>query len=662
MMLAMLFAVAAFAGEVAPLAASPAAEKPADSQDTRLWCHFGGPATAAQDDTGRRKPGKLFGNPAWAEGRVGGGLQLDGVDDAVDFGSCRDVFETGPRPRVPEGSVAFWFSPEHDITGKTRRSIIVDCCQSPRFAIGPTGELEVSYLVGKWTVGNAHKLTSGLAEWKAGEWHNVLFSWDSSGHHLFVDETPIASDQIGGGVLAGPFNVTVGAYFNGARWSDHFAGKVDELRILCPLPTPATKTATAEELPSGVIRETRQCIGSITKHAVSYSVIYAPDRPRLPVLLHQYGSETSRTGTEKVNARLAADGVFCVFVSLSDSHCGYELQDYKDAIDDVFKRYADRIDTTNVTLAGASYGGAVVYGMATHFPYLFSAVIPIFGIADFGYDAEQSWYPAILKNSPRWSPLAKMSKNIGDRDLYRQTRYLARNAILAAKNNPYAHFELLHDGNDGINKPGVQVEQSRRYVAELMRLGYTNYRYTETPKPGFMYPPDARFPKTLWEHPIRYYHGFYNPEHPALHHFELYVLKPNMLSGAWKRLPFRTKGELRIPSFLEVPDFRVDLGSVANNCDEVADMVYDVSSPGKYSFQIVPLTELTKGTLRLQRLAPNLQWRITCKSTETGHALSTNTLAPDNDGNLKFELPATVKGASLSIECVRLSDYVQERQ
>lgn len=414
----------------------------------------------------------------------------------------------------------------------------------------------------------------------------------------------------------------------------------------------ATEPAT-DGPDTSVVRDARQCLGSITGHKVDYSVIYPPARTGLPVFLHQYGSETARTGSEKINEQMAADGIFSVFVSLSDSHCGYELQDYKDAIDDVFKRYADRIDTGNVTIAGVSYGGAVVYHMATHFPYLFSAVIPIFGIADFGYDDQQSWYPAVLKNSPSWDTIGAMSRVIGNRDAYRQTRYLTRNAILAAKNNPYAHFEILHDRNDGIGGTGVQVEQSRRYVAELMRLGYTNYRYTETPKPGFVYPRDPRFPAPLWGQPILYQHGFYNPENQALRHFEWYVLKPNMLSGAWKRPPFRTAGEFFIPSFLEVPGFRVDLGEVANKCDEAADLAYDVSAPGKYRFQFVPLTALTKGTLRLQQLTPGTRWQITCERAETSRLLSMNVLTADSGGNLKFDLPPTAKGARLAITCVR---------
>lgn len=623
-----------------------------DTSDTVLLAHFNdGPGDVVLDVSaaGRRmqREGKLIGNPVGTQGRFGGGLLLDGQNDAVDFGAYGNVFDVAPYKTVPAGSVAFWFSPARDIAGQSTVSIVVDCGQSPRFTLDAAGQLEASYVAEKWTGTNVHVLKSGIAEWKTGTWYSVLFTWNEKGHFLFVNETPMASDSLGCGILAAPMHVTVGASFNGTSWSSHFAGKVDELRITRPI---ADKAMTSEKLSSGVIKETRQCRGTITGHVVTYIVYYPPDRKDLPVFMHSYGGETERTG--KVNERVAAYGIFSLLVRVTDCHGGYDLQDYKDAIDDVFQRYADRIDTANVAIIGASYGGAVVFGMAVHFPYLFSAVIPIFGVADFGYDEEQSWYPMILKNSPTWGPPGNMNRNIGNRVKYRETRYLVRNAIFGAKNNPYAHFEILHDAADGVGNPGVHVEQSRRYVAELNRLGYTNYCYKETPQGGFVYPKDKHWPGSAGK-PIRYSHSFYSVNHRALYHFELYVLKPNLLSGTWKRPPFRKTGELFVPSFLEVPCFRFDLGSVENNCDEAADVTYDVSSPDNYSFQIVPRTELTKGKLRLMKLVPGTVYTVTCKRMDAKNALEGDALKTDSAGTLLCDLPAAAKGSKLILECVR---------
>lgn len=619
-----------------------------DTPDTVLLCHFNegqGNVTKDVSKAGKEREGILIGNPSWTKDRFGGGLILDGKDDAVDFGLCHEIFAVAPYVTVPSGSVEFWFSPAQDITGKQKLSIIMDGYQSPRFAMGTTGEIEASYVAEKWTGTNVHFLKSGMAEWKSNMWYNVLFTWNEKGHFLFVNETPMASDNLGCGLLAASTHLTVGASFDGKNWSSHFAGKVDELRITRSI---SNKAMTYEKMPSGVIKETRQCLGTITGHVVNYTVHYLPDCKGLPVFLHQYGTDTERTG--KVNERVASYGIFSLLVQMTDCHGGYDLQDYKDAIDDAFRRYADRIDTGNVAIAGASYGGAVVFGMAVHFPYLFSAVIPIFGIADFGYDEEQSWYPMVLKNSPAWGTTGNMDRNIGDRAKYRETRYLVRNAIFGAKNNPYAHFEILHDVADGVGKGGVQVEQSRRYVAELNRLGYTNYCYRETPKDGFVYPKDEHWPGSDGK-PIRYGHSFYSVDHQALYHFELYVLKPSLLSGTWKRPPFNKTGDLFIPSFLEVPYFRFELGSFKNNCDEAADVHYDLSSPKKYIFQITPRTKLTRMKLRLMQLKPGERWTVSCRWKDTKELFKEEPLKADKAGTLVFEMSDITKSLELVIQC-----------
>ena len=414
----------------------------------------------------------------------------------------------------------------------------------------------------------------------------------------------------------------------------------------------ASTKQTTEILPSGLVRETWQLQGTITGNTVDYTVIYPQESSDLPVFLHQYGQESQANDTEGVNERVAGYGAFSVFVSMSDSHCGYELQDYKDAIDDVFSEYADKVNTGNVTIAGVSYAGGVTYAMAERFPYLFDAVIPIYGVADFGYDETESWYPMVLENSPTWGVIENMNTKIGDRATYRETRYLVRNSIFGAKNNKYAHYEILHDVDDGVNKTGVQVELSRRYVAELQNLGYTNYNYTETPETGFVYPSDSRFPSSLWGQPIRYYHGFWDPGNTSLYEFELNTLKPNMLSGAWQRPAFETTGEFFVPSFLEVPYFRFDLGDVQNNCDEAADVSYNVSSSDKYTFEVTPRTLMTKGTLQLMQLQPNTNYTMTCRlSGVDGPMVAQSIWKTDADGKLGFNFPGAAKDSTLIVEC-----------
>ena len=432
------------------------------------------------------------------------------------------------------------------------------------------------------------------------------------------------------------------------------------IRILRYLGLAALLLAAAEACRETMAADTIQTAqhelkGTITGDTVSYTVHYLPGRTRMPVLFHHYAKDL----THKTNARIAGYGVFCVAVEQGQdgSHGGYGLQDYKDAIDHVFRRYAAQADPQNVTIMGVSYGGAVTYGMAVRFPYLFDGVIPIFGIADYGYDDEQSWWVMIAQNSPEWGPLSQnMPRHIGDRKTYRDERYLVRNAVFGAKNNPYAHFEILHDVNDGVKRPGVHVEQSRRYVAELRRLGYKDFRYVETPQEGFLLPEDERLPKGAWGKPVRYGHGFFDKTHAPLYHFELYVLKDALLEGRWKRPPFRRTGSVFVPTFLETPYFRFDLGRVENNCDEAADIAYDVASPGKIRFDVTPRTDVTAIKLRLMKLAPNARYALEFGSKHTKPIHTQKAGSADADGVLVLTLPGAPLGSRAVIECVRLPD------
>ena len=414
--------------------------------------------------------------------------------------------------------------------------------------------------------------------------------------------------------------------------------------------SPQTKST---RLPSGVIKEVWQIRGSVTGHRVTYTAHFPPGRSALPILFHHYGK--GGKAVDATNARIATYDIFCVSIGLSDSHCGYELQDYKDAMDDVYARYAEQIDTSNVTIMGVSYGGAVTFGMAVRFPYRFDAAVPVFGVSDFGYDDSASWWVMIERNSPEWGPYAVgMPKNIGERAEFRDTRYLVRNAIFAAVNNPYTHFEILHDSKDGVGRPGVHVENSRRFVAELNRLGYSNYRYTETPREGFIYPEDERLPRSCWGKPVRYTHSFFQKRHRALYHFELYTLKDSILNRRWKRPPFEQTGRVFVPTFLETPYFRFDLGHPGGNCDEAADVGYDVRGSAGYRFEVVPRTRVTQVRLRVLGLKPGRAYAL--KRTSQKQVSDTQRgKSSDERGVIDCQFAGADIGEKFVIECEALA-------
>jgi hypothetical protein len=63
--------------------ASPAFDRNSDPNLVAWWKLDGD----AKDSSGHGLDGQPVGDPAWAEGRIGGAVQLDGVDDYIDCGN-----------------------------------------------------------------------------------------------------------------------------------------------------------------------------------------------------------------------------------------------------------------------------------------------------------------------------------------------------------------------------------------------------------------------------------------------------------------------------------------------------------------------------------------------------------------------------------------------
>jgi len=77
------------------------------------WTFDEGSGTAASDSSGNGHHGTLVNNPTWmSQGKIGGAISLDGVDDYVDFGTFLPVTGGGAR------SVLLWLKPSSaDVAG-----------------------------------------------------------------------------------------------------------------------------------------------------------------------------------------------------------------------------------------------------------------------------------------------------------------------------------------------------------------------------------------------------------------------------------------------------------------------------------------------------------------------------------------------------------------
>lgn len=164
--------------------------------------------------------GTLHGAPVWRpqEGRIGGALELDGVDDYVSVGSS---FNRTPGPFT----VTMWIK-----GGQPGQVILSESLAGGRIWLGtqaPTGAIMTA-------VTDNGRLTRPLvadASVTDGLWHQIRLVWDGSFRSLYVDGREVAVDTRKLGTL---ISSNTGFYFgaagnlaSGSFWS----GLIDDVRF-----------------------------------------------------------------------------------------------------------------------------------------------------------------------------------------------------------------------------------------------------------------------------------------------------------------------------------------------------------------------------------------------------------------------------------------------
>ncbi len=185
----------------------------------------------ATDSSGNGHHGTEYGNPTWiAEGKDGGAIQLDGVDDYVEAVGYQGI--TGSSSRT----CTAWIK-----TTATERGIIVSW-GSPTsgekwmFRVEPlVGQLSVGVWGGyfEYIVGS----TSGLND---GQWHHVtavlpdMVNPTVADILLYVDgiQETTSTNSTQSVITAGTENVVIGAMFaEGVADPLYFDGQIDDVRI-----------------------------------------------------------------------------------------------------------------------------------------------------------------------------------------------------------------------------------------------------------------------------------------------------------------------------------------------------------------------------------------------------------------------------------------------
>jgi len=168
--------------------------------------------SVARDASGNGNDGTLKGDPQWVAGRIGGAIQLDGVDDYVDVGSVgisgidqRTMagWAKASTTDIPPWTSVFGFVPDGDTDG-TYYDIEVDDAGNYIIFVGGWGAIFIPVDT---------------------QWHHFAVNYNGQGGSWFLDGRFV--DSLDGEVG------TIDQFRIGARLStsNYFPGLIDDVRI-----------------------------------------------------------------------------------------------------------------------------------------------------------------------------------------------------------------------------------------------------------------------------------------------------------------------------------------------------------------------------------------------------------------------------------------------
>ena len=189
---------------------------PADDGLVGYWSFDEGTGKKTVDASGNGLDGEFSGAPKWVEGKFGSALEFDGEDDYVK------VADDNALDLTDEVTLMAWFNPSAALT--SRRMMVKNNSIFVIFDFGNASS--VDFLVKPDNLFAQSKTT----DWKIGQWYHFAGTFDGKTLRVYVDgelegETPNNSP-----ITPSDLDFWIGGDDFG-RPTDHFPGKIDEVRI-----------------------------------------------------------------------------------------------------------------------------------------------------------------------------------------------------------------------------------------------------------------------------------------------------------------------------------------------------------------------------------------------------------------------------------------------
>lgn len=302
-------------------------------------------------------------------------------------------------------------------------------------------------------------------------------------------------------------------------------------------------------------------------------IAYNPQRKNMPLMVYQHGDYPgTRLAVIPAIYELAKKGLFGLAVSKrgrdgsagKGDGFGKEIYDIYDAVEYVKANYAPYIDPENINITGGSGGGMDTFAAMVHFPDYFRVAAPFVAPPDLDHWFRQM-EPTIklLEQFARnfggqyagyWSLFSQIIEDIGGTPSQVPDKYLTRNWVLGAINNPYTLIHIFWDAEDGA-APSITL-RSQAYLEETKKLGFTNVHLHYSQRGD----------------KLRFLHWGVADNTFVWHYF-----LPTIMSGSHPRPVLADAGRLVVLGFIKTKKFLIWLGE---GDDAVARVDYSLSSQG----------------------------------------------------------------------------------
>jgi len=201
------------------------AEPPIDAGLIGYWLLDEDNGLTAKDEV-NLQGGALINGPVWRpeEGKVGGALEFDGVDDYVDLGAMGQVSGLGL-------TIAFWFNADdfeiHEARFISKASGVQD--EDHYWMVSTLNETAVRFRLKAG--GSTSTLISESGAVALNTWHHIAATYNGSQMHLYVDGSRVGSLEKSGQIDTNPAVLAVLGNQSPGAGDRPFDGLIDNVRV-----------------------------------------------------------------------------------------------------------------------------------------------------------------------------------------------------------------------------------------------------------------------------------------------------------------------------------------------------------------------------------------------------------------------------------------------